>query len=110
MTSVKRCHDDSSDERGSIWALAINDLKAVIEAWEVDISLFEDATGEEFLATNRRLSLQEMCPGRLRSHIRLLGPERLPDCEAIRTAISDWLCNEAPKPGRTCAAALELAG
>ena len=38
-----------------------------------------------------------MCPERLRAHLRLVGPEKLPTYEAMRAEIADWLAEEFRK-------------
>ena len=41
------------------------------------------------------MNLEDMCPDRLKTRLRDMGPERLPGIEEIRLEISDWLAAEA---------------
>ena len=75
--------------------VAAKELENAIARWEADIQVYERATGEAFPATHRRMSLEDMCPERLRAHLRANGPERYPSYDDLRIAISDWLADEA---------------
>ena len=87
--------------------VAAKELENAIARWEADIQVYEKATSETFPATHRRMSLEDMCPERLRAHLRANGPERYPDYDDLRIAISDWLADEAShanKSGKTLGA------
>ena len=56
-------------------AAPAKDLEKAIAAWETDLRHFIDATGESFPEANRRLGLINMCPDRLRTHLRTGGRE-----------------------------------
>ena len=81
--------------------VAAKDLENAIARWEADIQIYEKATGESFPDSHRRMSLEDMCPERLRAHLRAHGPERYPDYEDLRLAISDWLADEASHGGKS---------
>ena len=74
--------------------VAAKELENAIARWEADIQVYEKATSETFPATHRRMSLEDMCPERLRAHLRANGPERYPSYDDLRIAISDWLADE----------------
>ena len=76
-------------------AAPAKDLEKAIAAWDTDLRLFVDATGEEFPEANRRLGLINMCPDRLRTHLRTGGREKFPHYDDRKTEITDWLIDEA---------------
>ena len=75
------------------------ELDVAIASWEADVELFEKATGEMFPTANRRMHLEDMCPEKLRSHLRAQGAERFPTCDLLKIEISDWLADELNKSG-----------
>ena len=82
------------------------DLEVAIAHWEGDIQRWEAASGERMLPSQRKLCLEEMCPERLRAHLRLIGPDKLHTYEAMRAEIADWLAEDLRKPTRQRVAAL----
>ena len=56
--------------------------------------------------SHRKVALEKMCPERLRAHLRLVGPEKLPTYEAMRAEIADWLAEELRKLAKQRAAVL----
>ena len=87
-------------------AVPAKDLDVAIAQWESDIQRWEVASKERIQPSHRRLSLDQMCPERLRAHLRLVGPEKLPTYEAMRAEIADWLAEELRKPAKQRAAAI----
>ena len=98
-------------QKKALWpreAVASKDLEQAIASWERDVLLWEGASqGERMPVSHRKLTLEEMCPERLRAHLRLLGPEKLQTYEAMRIEISDWLFEEHRKPAKQGARACE---
>ena len=62
--------------------VAAKELENAIARWEADIQVYEKATAEIFPATHRRMSLEDMCPERLRAH--LMGGRRGHACQQRR--------------------------
>ena len=58
------------------------DLELALAKWESDIHSWESAAMDKVSAAHCNLALEEMCPDRLRAHLDILGPERLPTYEA----------------------------
>ena len=65
--------------------------------WEADIERFEKATGETLPPAHFRISLEDMCPDKLRSLLRAHGAERYTYFEDLRTGLADWLADEAAR-------------
>ena len=86
--------------RKALWprdAIAAKDLEVAIAQWETDIQRWENACGERVSPSHRNFALEEMCPERFRVHLRLVGLEKLPNYEAMRAEIADWLAEEFRK-------------
>ena len=79
--------------------VAAKDLEPAIAAWEADIDRYQGATGEAFPEANRRMSMEDMCPEKLRAHLKAQGADRFPTCEELKIEISDWLFDEVKKGG-----------
>ena len=77
---------------------ASKDLEQAIANWEMDVRTWEEASKEQLAIAHRKLCLEEMCPERLRAHLRMLGPEKLQTYESMRVEITDWLFDEHRKP------------
>ena len=62
-----------------ITSVAAKDLEQAIVSWDKDVRLWEMASleGDRMTLAHRKLALEEMCPDRLRAHLRILGPEKL---------------------------------
>ena len=54
------------------------DLELALAKWESDIHSWESAAKDKVSAAHRKLALEDMCPGRFRAHLDILGLERLP--------------------------------
>ena len=89
--------------RKALWPrddVAAKDLEVAIDQRETDTQCWEIAFSESVSLAHRKLALEEMCPERLRAHLRLIGPEKLFTYEAVRSEIADWLAEELRKPAR----------
>ena len=75
-------------------SVAAKNLETAIAAWEVDVRSFQDATGEKFPETNRKLLLINMCPEKLRESLRAMERSRVSSYELIKREILDWLMEE----------------
>ena len=67
--------------------------------WEKDVVYFSRATGERISEANLRLMLNNMCPERLRYHLKLRA-DKLTDYEDIKTEIVEWLGEEIKSTSR----------
>ena len=83
------------------------DLELAVALWEKEVFLYEDASGELFLAENRKMSLTDMCPLGLRQRIKDFGPERFGTYEAIRVEVYNWLAENLHQSNGKLAAIAE---
>ena len=74
-------------------AVQPKDLEIAIALWEKDVAYFSRATGERISEPNVKLMLINMCPERLRYHLKLRS-DRLTDYDDIKTEIVEWLAEE----------------
>ena len=81
------------------------DLEIAVAQWEGDVQRWEFASNERMQDSHRRLCLEDMCPERLKTHLKLVS-DKLPTYEAIRAEIADWLAEDLRKPARQRAAAI----
>ena len=71
-------------------AVPAKDLEATVAQWAADIARYERATGEVLLPTHYRISLEDMCPDRLRNRFRDWA-KRWVTVDDVRQEIADWL-------------------
>ena len=69
-------------------AVAAKNLEAAIAQWEADIERYERATGEKLPPAHFRMSLEDLCPERLRNTLRDFS-DRWPTSEDVRQEITD---------------------
>ena len=74
-------------------AVPAKDLEVAIALSEEDVSYFSRATSERILDANLRLMLVNMCPERLRYHLKLRA-DKLIDYEDLKTEIVKWTGEE----------------
>ena len=74
-------------------AVQPKDLEIAIALWEKDVAYFSRATGERISEPNIRMMLTNMCPERLRYHLKLRA-DRLADYDDMKTEIVEWLAEE----------------
>ena len=77
-------------------AVPAKDLEATMAVWDADIARYERATGETLPPAHYRMSLEDMCPERLRNRLRD-RTERWPTSDDVHQEIADWLSEEASR-------------
>ena len=81
---------------GPLKAVAAKDFEAAIAQWEAVIERYERTTGEKLPPAHFRMSLEDMCPERLRNSFRDFS-ERWPTSEDVRQEIMDGVAEEASR-------------
>ena len=64
-------------------AVPAKELEATIALWDADVARYERATGEVLPPAHYRMSLEDMCPERLRNRLRDWA-ERWPTIDDVR--------------------------